>query len=324
MAIWRCGSTPRLCGLVLAVVIASPASAFSPEILNSVVSVLPEWPGYPRGRAPAGRYGEAPEGTAIAVRPDGYLATNLHVVARARKITVRDHAGRLIPAEIVGRDAATDIAVLKIARDLPVPPIGPEPELADRVCVVGNPFGLGLSVTCGVVSALHRSGMGFNAIEDFIQTDATVNPGASGGALVDAKGRLIGMISAIFTKGTDADIGVNFAASIALVRRVADDLIRHGRVIRVSAGLRVRDLTDAERRTLSGVRVVAVPPGGGAARAGLRPGDIVTAIGTRDIFKTSDLYSVIYLHRPADQLEVHFARENKSRIVTFELDGRRP
>ncbi len=314
----------RFSWMALAVAFATPASAFSPEILDSVVAVLPEWPGYARGRAPVGRYGEAPEGTAVAVRPGGYLATNLHVLAGARKVSIRDNAGRLFPAQIVGRDALTDIALLKVARDLPVMLIGPEPALADRVCVVGNPFGLGLSVTCGVVSAVHRTGMGFNAIEDFIQTDAAVNPGASGGALVDAEGRLIGIVSAIFTKGTDADIGVNFAASIALVQRVVDDLIRHGRMIRAQTGIRVRDLTDTERRALSGVRVTAVSPGGAAARAGLKPGDLVTAIGARDIFKASDLYSAVYQHRPADRLEVRLTRDEKSRVVTLELDERRP
>ncbi len=310
--------------MALAVAIASPASAFSPEILDSVVAVLPEWPGYPRGRAPAGRYGEAPEGTAIAVRPGGYLVTTLHVLARARNVLIRRDTGRLFPAEIVGSDAVTDIAVLKVGLDLPVPPIGPEPALADRVCVIGNPFGLGLSVTCGVVSAVHRTGMGFNPIEDFIQTDAVVNPGASGGALVDAKGRLIGMVSAIFTKETDADIGVNFATSMALVLRVVDDLIRHGRVIRAQAGFRVRDLTDAERRLYSGVRVTAVSPDGAAARAGLKPGDLVTAIGARRIGKASELYSAVHQYRPNDRLEVHVTRGDESQVVLVDLDERRP
>ncbi len=313
----------RLFCLALAVAIAAPASAFSPEILESVVAVLPEWPGYPRGRAPTGRHGEAPEGSAVAVRSGGYLATNVHVLARARRISVRLGDGRLIPADIVGLDVATDIALLKVARDLPVPPMGPEPGLADRVCVVGNPFGLGLSVTCGVVSAVHRTGMGFNPIEDFIQTDAVVNPGASGGALVDADGRLIGMVSAIFTKGTDANIGVNFAASTALVLRVVDDLIRHGRVIRARPGWRVRDLTDSERSEHTGVRITAISPSGSAERAGLKPGDLVTAVGERRIVKSSDLKSAIELHRPGDRIEVRVTRSDGARVVPLKLDGPR-
>jgi len=307
-----------------AVALAAPTSAFPPEILDSVVAVLPEWPGHARGRAPAGRYGEAPEGSAVAVRAGGYLATNLHVVARARRISVRLGDGRLVAAEIVASDAATDIAVLKVALDIPVLPRGPEPALADRVCVVGNPFGLGLSVTCGVVSALHRTGTGFNRIEDFIQTDAAVNPGASGGALVDSQGRLVGMVSAIFTKGTDANIGVNFAASTALLMRVVDDLIRHGRVIRARAGLRVRDLTDAERRNHTGVRVTSITPGGAAMRAGLRPGDLITAIGARRIVKATDLTGAIQLHRPGDRIEVRVRRGDDRRVVSVELDGPRP
>ena len=308
----------------IAIAIAAPALAFSPEILDSVVAVVPEWPGFQRGRAPAGRHGEAPEGSAVAIRPGGYLATNLHVVARARKVSIRLGDGRLIAAEIVGRDAASDIALLKVARDLPVPPIGPEPALADRACVIGNPFGLGLSVTCGVVSAVRRSGTGFNEIEDFIQTDAAVNPGASGGALVDAQGRLIGMVSAIFTKRTDANIGVNFAASTALVLRVVDDLIRHGRVIRARAGMRVRDLSADERREHTGVRITAVSAGGAAERAGLQPGDLVTAIGARRIAKLSDLISAVQLRRPGDRIDVRVMRGGGERVVAVELDGPRP
>jgi S1-C subfamily serine protease len=310
--------------VAVSVAIAPPVQAFSPEILESVVAVLPEWPGFARGRGPTGRYGEAPEGSAVAVRPGGYLATNLHVLARARKVTVRLDDGRLIPAEIVGSDSATDIAMLKVALDLPVLPIGPEPALAERACVVGNPFGLGLSVTCGVVSAVHRTGTGFNTIEDFVQTDAVVNPGASGGALVDSEGRLIGMVSAIFTKGTDANIGVNFAASTALVLRVVDDLIRHGRVLRARAGFRVRGLDDAERREHSGVRVTAVSPGSAAERAGVEPGDLVTAVGARRIVKPSDLTSAVQLHRPGDRIDVHLMRGDVARIVPVELDGPRP
>ena len=149
-----------------------------------------------------------------------------------------------LAAEIIGRDPLTDIALLKIDMDLPLLIPGPEPALGDKVCALGNPSGLGLSLSCGVVSALHRTGTGFNPMEDFIQTDAAVNPGGSGGALLDGDDRLVGLVSAIFTKDSDANIGVNFAASHALVMRVTEDLAAHGRVIRGKSGLRVEDLDD--------------------------------------------------------------------------------
>ncbi len=282
--------------------VAACARSFEPRILESVVSVLPEWPDG------AGR-GEEPEGSAVAVIEGGYLATNDHVLGGATRIQVRLADGRLATAEIVGRDRPTDIALIKIEADLPVPPPAPEPGLGDPVCAVGNQFGLGLSVTCGVVSAVRRTGVGFNPIEDFIQTDAVANPGGSGGALVDRQGRLVGMISAIFTKESDANIGVNFAASLPLVMRVAEDLKAHGRVIRARSGLRVEALRPAERRHLVGVRVRRTTPGGPAERAGLRAGDVITAVGGRRIRRPSDVTSAIQLYRVGDSVAVDYRRD---------------
>ncbi len=304
-------------GLLVQAPSTPPAGAFEPEVLNSVVSVLPLWPGHERGGRPQVPPGTAPEGTATAIRPGGYLVTALHVVARALEITLRLPDGRELPAELVGRDPATDLAVLKVAAELPLLEDAPEPALGAPVCAVGNQFGLGLSVTCGVVSALHRSGVGFNAIEDFVQTDATVNPGASGGPLVDAQGRLVGILSAIFTKDADADIGVNFAASVALVQRVAGDLIAHGRVIRARSGLRVADLEMAARARQVGARVVALTPGGAAARAGLQAGDVITAVGAREVRKASDVVSALLLYRPGERVAVTVARDGAER--RFEL-----
>lgn len=303
-------------GLALA---PAPGQAFESRVLESVVSVLPLWPGHERGGRPQVPPGAAPEGTATAIRAGGYLVTALHVVARALEITVRLPDGREVPAELIGRDPPTDLAVLKVEADLPVLDDAPEPALGAPVCAVGNQFGLDLSVTCGVVSALHRSGTGFNAIEDFVQTDAAVNPGASGGPLVDAQGRLVGVLSAIFTKDADADIGVNFAASVALVRRVVGDLIAHGRVIRARSGLRVADLELEMRARLVGARVLAVTPGGAAERAGIEAGDVITAVGARPVRKASDVTSAFQLYRPGDRVAVTVARDGAERGFELEL-----
>ncbi|HSR71623.1 MAG TPA: trypsin-like peptidase domain-containing protein [Kiloniellales bacterium] len=288
-------------------------------MLDSVVSVLPHWPGYARGGRPELPPGAAPEGTAVAIAPGGYLVTALHVVDRALEIEVRLPDGRQVLAELVGGDPASDLAVLRIETELPLLPDAPEPELGAPVCAVGNAFGLDLSVTCGVVSALHRSGVGFNEVEDFVQTDASVNPGASGGALVDREGRLVGILSAIFTKGSDADIGVNFAASTALVRRVVPDLIERGRVVPAHPGLKLGELSDAERRRHAGVLVLKVEPGGAAEAAGIEAGDLVTAIAGRPVRSVAAVRAAIALRRPGDRVEIALAADGEPRVVTLVL-----
>lgn len=301
---------------------ASPAD-FSPEILKSVVSVLPEWPGFES--APAGRDSRPqnrlknPEGTAVAVLPGGYLATNVHVIGRAEKIKIRLDDGRIMAAEIVGRDSPTDLALIKAPIDLPVPAFASEPALGARVCAVGNQFGMGLSVTCGVVSALHRTGTGFNEIEDFIQTDAVINPGGSGGALVDDGGRLVGLVSAIFTKDSDANIGVNFASSMNLVMRVMGDLRDRGRVVRGEPGFGVRELTMAERATLTGAAIDRIARGGPAIAAGLEVGDVITAIGGRPIQRASDVTSAAHMARPGEAIDIAFSRSGEAQKARLTL-----
>ncbi len=279
---------------------------------ESVVSLLPEWPG-------AGSRPKEPEGTAVAIMPGGYMATNDHVIGRARKIKIRLADGRVLPAEIIGRDTLTDIALIKAPIDFPVLPIGKNPGLGQSVCAIGNQFGMGLSMTCGVASALHRTGTGFNEIEDFIQTDAVVNPGGSGGALIDGQGRLIGLVSAIFTTDSDANLGVNFAASMKLVMRVVTDLKQHGRVIRGKPGFGVRDLSLAERRTGAGAAVDRMDRGGAAIEAGLEVGDVVIKISTRTIKKASDVPSAIHMARSGDSIEVTFLRSDQRQTVTLKL-----
>lgn len=290
--------------------VARPGLAFSPEILESIVSVIPVWQGYERNETGQTKPWEEPEGTAVAIKPGGYLVTNLHVIRRAVSVSVRRADGRILPAEIIGGDPLTDLALLKVGEDMKVPQLGPEPELGQPVCTVGNQFGLGLSVTCGVVSATHRTGVGFNPIEDFIQTDAVVNPGASGGALLDESGRLIGVLSAIFTKGSDANLGVNFAATMRLVMRVVEDLVAYKKVVRGRLGLRVADLPERDRRNKVGAVIKRVMSGGPAAAAGLKAGDVIITIGERPIRKASDATSEIHMYRVGESIEVTVLRDD--------------
>ncbi len=311
--------THKLVAVAVACLVVAAGSAGAgplPErLLDSVVSVLPEWPD---GEARA----EEPEGSAVAVMAGGYLATNDHVLGRATKVKVRFDDGRLADARIVGRDRPTDIALIKIEAALPVLEQAPEPGLGEAVCAIGNQFGLGLAITCGVVSAVHRTGVGFNPIEDFIQTDTVVNPGGSGGALVDAEGRLVGLVSAIFTKDGDANIGVNFATSMRLVMRVVEDLEAHGRVIRPRSGLRVEALSEDQRRRLAGVRIRHLTPGGAAAAAGLVAGDVITAVAGRRIRRPSDVTSAIHLHRVGETVRIDYLRQDTPGTASLQLGAK--
>jgi len=296
----------------------SPAKAISPETLKSVVSVLPVWADF-RNRGGNGRPLQEPEGTGVSIRHDGYIVTNLHVVRRALSVNIRLSDGRIYPAKVVGIDPLTDIAVLKAELDLPALTIEFKVKLAEPVCTVGNQFGLDLSVTCGVVSAVHRTGTGFNPVEDFIQTDAVVNPGASGGELINSRGRLVGLISAIFTKGSDANLGVNFAASMDLVVRVTDDLIKHGKVIRGKSGLVVGILPRSERRDKTGVLISRILSGMAAEAAGLMVDDIITSIGARSIRKPSDVTSMFGLARVGEKIPVTVIRDGGKKVFTLKL-----
>jgi S1-C subfamily serine protease len=288
------------------------------DAMVSVVAVLPDWGGGYR-RQPG--QPEEPEGSAVAVMPGGYFATNAHVLGPATKVDVRLPDGQLRTAIILGRDTRTDIALLKAPVDAPVPTIAAAPPAGAQVCAIGNAFGLGISVSCGVVSATRRTNTGFNVIEDFIQTDAAVNPGASGGALVDGHGRLVGLLSAIFTKQSDANIGVNFATSSALLMRVVSDLRNLGRVRFGKTGWMLRPLSAEDRRKASGARVARLDPAGAAAGAGVKTGDLVRQVDGRDVHRPADAAAALYMHRPGETATVTLERDGKPleiRIVLSE------
>ena len=194
----------------------------------SVVVVSPTWPGYERPGfgAPAGT---APAGTGVYFGVDGarktpFIITAAHVVARAKAIEIVNIAGVKSPAHLYAVDTRRDIAILRVDKTGPAIAVAKdEPTVGSHVCALGNSFGLGISFSCGVVSAVGRANLKINRIEDFIQTDAAINPGSSGGALVNSDGRLVGMIDAIFTKEADIDAGVNFAVSVRLIKAALTD-----------------------------------------------------------------------------------------------------
>ena len=309
--------------VVLKLLLATgPAAALPPQTRESVVSVLPVWPERPQGGTPGGAAGGtpgAPEGSGVAVAPGGLIATARHVVAPAERIDVRLADGRILPAELVGEDAASDIALLRVAAELPPLPPAPRPRLAQPVCAIANAYGLGLSVSCGVVSALDVAEAGFNPVEDFVQTDAAANPGSSGGALVDADGRLVGLVSAIFASDGDTNIGINFAVSQPLLARVVADLRDDGAVSYVAAGWRLAPLTRAERAALAGVRVAAVLPDGAASAAGIEPGDLLLALGPRRVTSPRAARAALALVPPGGRVAARLRRDGAERSVTLDF-----
>jgi S1-C subfamily serine protease len=293
-----------LCALLLA---AAPARALPPETLDSVVSILPVWPGHEQG-GQGGPPGAAPEASGLVVAPGGFIATAWHVIEPAERIDVRLADGRILPADVVGHDVASDIALLRIGPNLPPLAPAPRPSLAQRVCAVGNAYGLGLSVTCGVVSALDVAEAGFNPVEDFVQTDAAANPGSSGGALVDGEGRLVGMVSAIFASQGDTNIGVNFAVSQPLLARVVADLRDDGAVDYFEPGWRLARLPRARLAEIAAARVADLAPEGAAAAAGVERGDLILEIGARRVRSPREAIGALALVEPGGAVEVRLLR----------------
>jgi len=230
------GVLPRLammavlaCALLTNMARADHGPATWSAAAPSVVVIEPTWPGYNRpgfGAPP----GTAPAGTGIFIGTgdrSSHLVTAAHVITRATEIEIVTEDGMRHAAAVIAVDNQRDIAILETKlKRRPITLRLTDPAIGEHGCAIGNSFGLGLSISCGVVSAIHRRQVGFNPIEDFVQTDAAINPGGSGGALVDADGRLIGMIDGIFTKEADIDAGVNFAVSVPLLIEGAELLRR--------------------------------------------------------------------------------------------------
>jgi len=265
-------------------------------------------------------------GSGVIVAKDGYIVTNYHVVRNADEIKVRLSDKREFKGKVVGADAKTDLAVVKIdAGNLPVLPLGDSDKIkvGDMVIAVGNPFGLSQTVTSGIVSAKGRADVGLADYEDFIQTDAAINPGNSGGALVNIMGELIGINTAIVSS-TGGNQGVGFAIPSNMVKTVMESLIKKGKVVRGWLGVSIQPLTPDLAKELGiksekGVLVADVVEDGPAAKAGLQRGDVITKIDGKDVSDVSALKNLVASIPPGREAKVEFLRggETKTAAVTI-------
>jgi serine protease Do len=268
---------------------------------------------------------EIPEsglGSGVIVSTDGYIVTNNHVVDGAKIVTVTLSDGRDLPARVIGRDPQTDVALIKVdAKGLPAITFATSKnvEVGDRVLAIGNPFGIGETVTTGIVSATsRRAGLGL-AYEDFIQTDAAINPGNSGGALVDVDGRLVGINTAILSHSGGFQ-GVGLAVPADLVGNVVDNIAAHGKVVRGYIGVGIQDLTPGLADSFGikvndGALISDVRPGSPAAKAGLKSGDVVTAIDGQAVDSAGRLGIAVAETAPGTQLSLDILRDGSPQRV---------
>jgi Do/DeqQ family serine protease len=247
-------------------------------------------------------------GSGVIVSSEGYLLTNNHVIDGASDIDVMLTDGRSAPAKVVGTDPDSDVAVLKIDLDrLPVMAFGNTDSLqvGDVVLAIGNPFGVGQTVTAGIVSALGRDHLGINTFENFIQTDAAINPGNSGGALVDTNGNLMGINTAIYSR-SGGSMGIGFAIPANTAQHVMEGLVRNGQVTRGWIGIEPRDLTPEIAQTFNlpvsqGVLITGVLQDGPAGESGMLPGDVVLEVDGKRVLNTSQLLNAVASLKPQSQ-----------------------
>jgi Do/DeqQ family serine protease len=259
----------------------------------------------------------------------GVILTNHHVIANADAITVNLRDGRDFAAELVGSDPDTDVAVIRIPPErLTAVKLADSDALrvGDFVVAIGNPFGLGQTVTSGIISALARSGLGITGYEDLIQTDASINPGNSGGALVNLRGELVGINTAIYSQ-SGGNIGIGFAIPANMAHDVMEQLVSFGEVRRGFLGTQFQDLNAelAEAFDLpvsEGAVLASVAPGSPAARAGLRPGDVIVEFNGRKVASAADLRNQIGLARVGAKVAVAFVREGRRQQATVEIGAR--
>jgi serine protease DegQ len=281
---------------------------------------LPDVPG-------GGQREVASAGSGVIVDAEnGYILTNHHVVDQADQIQISTMDGEVFDAEIVGSDAATDIAVIKVdAKGLTDMPIGDSERVrvGDFVLAIGNPFGLGHTVTSGIVSALGRSGISRDGYEDFIQTDASINPGNSGGALVNLRGELVGINSAIISR-TGGNVGIGFAVPTEIASSIMRQILDFGEVRRGLLGVSIADINPEVAEALnspvsSGALITRVEPGSAAEDAGLEVDDIIVGVNDKKIAGAAELRNTIGLMRSGDDVEIEYFRDNDKRKTSTSL-----
>jgi serine protease DegQ len=320
---------------------AVAAQKVIPAVVNIFTQQTIQSPAHPSQKDPVFRYffGDRQDarprqvsnlGSGVIVSANGYILTNQHVVEAADEIQVALANGRTLPARVVGTDPDTDLAVLKIDADkLPAITFAQADSLkvGDWVLAVGNPFGVGQTVTAGIVSALGRTHLGINTFENFIQTDAAINPGNSGGALVDANGNLVGVNSAIYSR-TGGSQGIGFAIPVSIARQVMEQIIKSGGVTRGWVGIEVQDLSPELAKSFSlksteGALIAGVLKGGPAEVGGIRPGDILLAVNNKKVADSASLLNLIAALQPGVQAQLTVARKQQSLKLNIKV-GRRP
>ena len=267
-------------------------------------------------------------GSGVIISQDGYIVTNSHVISKADNIIVMLNDGRKATAKVIGNDVESDLALIKV--DLTgLKPLGfreQATQVGDVVLAIGNPFGVGQTVTQGIISATGRTGLGINTVEDFIQTDAAINPGNSGGALVDAYGQLVGINTAIFSR-SGGSMGIGFAIPTEIVKLVMNGIIKDGKVHRGWLGIELqssmKDPTKLSDDT-QGVEVMNVMPDGPAAKAGLQKGDIITAMDNKPVDDANTLIQMVARKAPNSVVNLQVMRNKAQSSVNVTLGERQP
>jgi serine protease Do/serine protease DegQ len=264
-------------------------------------------------------------GSGVVIDADkGYIVTNHHVVEGADEIAITMHNGHHFDAKLIGTDPEADVAVLQAnIEGLHAIPFGDSDKLrvGDFAVAIGNPFGLGQTVTSGIISALGRTGLGIEGYENFIQTDASINPGNSGGALVNLKGELIGINTAILAAGGSGNVGIGFAIPINMVRQIADQLIEYGEVRRGMLGVIMQNLTPELARAFGldlhrGVVISQVIEDSAAEAAGLKVGDVVIGINGAPVKSASAMRNMVGLLRVGEEMSITVIREGQKKTMT--------
>jgi len=270
-------------------------------------------------------------GSGVIVSANGYILTNYHVVERASEIEIALADGRKLPAKLVGADPESDLAVLLVRADkLPAITFGSDStaQVGDVVLAIGNPFGVGQTVTMGIISALGRSHLGINTFENFIQTDAAINPGNSGGALVDAQGNLLGINTAIYSQ-SGGSLGIGFAIPVSSAKKVMEEIIQHGQVTRGWIGVEAQEITPELAESFGlpgntrGALISGVLRGSPADRAGVRPGDILQSVGGKAVDDPDVMLDLIAALKPGEDVAFGIQRDAKRIDIALKV-GKRP